>query len=358
MLTSLRGEKSKWKRRGLTLIELLVVLSIIGLLIALLLPAVQSAREAARRAKCANNLHQIGLALAAYVGVNECFPISLSDIPGTNGFPGPPIDETKYRPQLHSIFARMLPYMDQAPLYAATNFETPVCPPLNEFNALDPPWARVGNAANRTVSTASLTALLCPTDSGGAGAASGCNYRGNSGVGPYWGTTLEYPDSGNGLFPDRPRFALRPAFVSDGLSHTTAISERLRGSGSQNSFHSSRDVMQRLHLNFRTADHLLQACRVSVLLGLTPQFHETGHYWFFTGREQTLYTHTQPPNGLVPDCASRGGFPHFDMLTARSGHKGGANTLMADGSLRFVTDGVAMQVWRGLGTRSGGELVD
>ena len=105
-------------RKGFTLIELLVVIAIIGILIALLLPAVQAAREAARRSQCTNNLKQIGLALQNYHDVNRSFPPY-----GEMGIPGPANPQHSYH---HTWITAILPYMEQMPLYQSANMKMPV----------------------------------------------------------------------------------------------------------------------------------------------------------------------------------------------------------------------------------------
>src|SRR4051794_15932841 len=93
--------------RAITLIELLLVVGIVGLLVALLLPAVQAAREAARRTQCANNLRQLGLACQNYVSVHGVFPL------GRNGL------------MSYSLHAALLPFIEHQPLYSSLNWNIP-----------------------------------------------------------------------------------------------------------------------------------------------------------------------------------------------------------------------------------------
>jgi prepilin-type N-terminal cleavage/methylation domain-containing protein len=327
--------------RGFTLIETLVAIGIIGVLVALMLPAVQAAREAARRAQCANNLHQIGLALHAYEAANRTFPITYSYVYDKAN------TRFSYR-NMTSIHARLLPYLEQRTVYDAINFEISTTAP----EIMQIPLNEVEIALNTVNATASMTGIstfLCPSDGGGF-TEHGNNYRGNVGVGPNSVMAAEFPDSDNGLFhqlymPDAVR-------APDGLSHTVAFSERLRGEGDS----PERSVYHNLYFA-PTADNIIQSCRISARPG-TETYAFAGKWWFYTGREQTLYIHAQPPNGIVPDCVDGGVRPALGMVSARSDHTGGVNVLMGDASLRFVTESIDTSVWRAFGTRNGGELVD
>ncbi len=329
------------RRDGFTLIELLVVIAIVCLLIALLLPAAQAAREAARRSSCLNNLRQIGIATQSYHDGNGSFPPPLTQL-----------NDITYGGYF-SILSRLLPQLDQGPAFNSINFTCGTWP-TTALSVYPGGNISTPNNMNSTIMNTSMTVFLCPSD-GGAFEQSGANYRGNTGVGPEAGTTAEYPDSGNGIFPEIG--PVRMSQVTDGLSHTAAVSERVRGSDRPGSLNPDRDIYQMPPVVF-TADDLLKGCSVAA----RPDNHygsvASGKNWFWTGRDQTLYNHAQTPNGRIPDCAYGGALPMQDMSTARSRHLGGVNLLMGDGSTRFASETMALPVWRALGTRNGGELVD
>jgi prepilin-type N-terminal cleavage/methylation domain-containing protein/prepilin-type processing-associated H-X9-DG protein len=333
-------------RPAFTLIELMVVIGIISILIALALPAVQAAREAARRSSCQNNLRQIGLAIHSYLDANQCLPMCRVNGENDQGI-------TVYN-SLFSLHARMLPYLGQRALYDAINFDVSTYPPesLAHVSMIMDEVIGTGRI-NSTASGTVLDLFLCPTDGDGVGPA-GNNYRGNIGVGPYHLTVWEYKDSGNGFFQEF--YITRAAQIGDGFSHTVAFSERLRGSGG-GPLIPERDFWTK-PFGAYTADDLIASCLVSARPGNTHGFASGGKWWFWYSREQTIYVHAQQPNGIVPDCLNTQRTMPGGMATARSWHPGGVNALMGDGSIRFVSDGIARDIWRGLGTRNGGELVD
>lgn len=334
------------RRAAFTLIELMVVMGLIGVLIALLLPATQAARESARRASCQNNLRQIGIAMAGYHESNNCFP-SVSTSIGPFG---------KYF-GLFSAHVRLLPYLDHRSLYNGVNFFLGTIP-VDTLAASPTTLAGMNpgaiNAPNTTVIGTSLAVFLCPSD-GIATKGPGSNYRGNAGVGPTLSTDVEFPDSGNGLIAESQ--LVDAARVPDGLSHTAAFSERVRGSGQVGRPNPSRDAYSQYSLVL-TADDLIKSCRIAARED-TPATVAEGRWWFWMGRDQTVYNHAQTPNGTVPDCLLPLVFgSSIGMATARGVHPGGVNLLMGDGSTRFVSQSITQAVWRGLGTRNGGELVD
>ncbi len=333
--------------RGFTLLEMIVTLAIIGLLAMLLLPAVQSVRESARRAQCANNLKQIGLALNAYHASYGRFPFDIAYLlgnPGSAG-PGPKLAQDQYC----SSLVRLLPYLDQAVLYSSVNFS---------FETHSIP-NHIPHPANTTSANTVLSTFLCPSD-GLSTQSGGTNYRGNFGVGPQPMASAEGLDSGNG-FLTFPSCLSASSFV-DGLSTTAAYSERLKGSGRFSPKNAERDVgnLNRVpYGGLRDADYALMACLVASRTDF-PLYVDAGYSWFLSGRTYTSYCHAQEPNGNVPDAVVNGmwGFGIWGVTTARSHHRGGVNTLFADGSTRFILETIQRPVWRSLGTRDGGEVVD
>ncbi len=330
-------------RRGFTLLETLVVISIIGLLASLLLPAVQAARDSARRAHCANNLRQIGLALHNYHESSQTFPINMI----SPGMLSNPPDYAAPRP--FSALTRILPYLEQASLFSSINYE--VWPyPVRTDTDFDYPQ-------NQTAYATSVATYLCPADGMAARSPRGCSYRGNYGVGPSSATFAETYDSGVGFYTWPA--VLSVASFPDGLSHTAAYAERLLGTGGGTAIDPDRDmgnIQLYLYSCERDADYALLCCRAAASNGF-PGSRRAGFTWFFGDFECAAYSHAQAPNGPIPDGLDLSP-RHWGIATARSRHAGGANVLMADGSTRFVTDGIAQRVWRGLGTRNGDELVD
>ncbi len=321
-----------------TLVELAVVVGILCILMAILLPAVQAAREAARRTRCQNNLRQIGVGLHAYHATHGTFP------PAGTGI------HAWYSGD-HSVHLRLLPFLDQVALFNTVNFALGTTPP-HGVSIMSEADMAADRAMNETASHVTLASFLCPSDSLASGPTT--SYRGNTGVGPGMNTSAEYPDSGNGIFPEV--VMVNAARVSDGLSHTVAFSERLVGTGVAQQARPERDAYP-MPFELFTADQSLQGCRIAVISGRSP-FLDAGKWWYWTGREYSLYSHAQEPNGSIPDCLNQLSMPGKGVMTARSQHPGGVNALMADGSERFVPETINRAAWRALGTRNGSELVD
>ena len=307
-------------RRAFTLIECLVAILIIGILIALLLPAVQSAR----RMQCAANLRQIGLAIHGYLAVHDVFPTAQLIHP-------------KYGYQInpYSELAFILPYMEGFPLYHAINFDFG----LSES-------AESPTLENHTARGTSVATFLCPSD-GGENLRN--SYRFNRGRLDPFG---EQPS--DGPFVINPT----PAFIRDGLSNTAFVSERVGGTFTPNSADRVRNIKNARdptpYVPHEGADaEFIARCladREDLWVGTA------GRYWFFSGFVHGHYNHGGTPNDRRPSCGAgvrdvgAGG-----LHPPRSYHPGGVNVLMGDGRVEAVADEIDPRVWAAIGTRSGGD---
>ncbi len=339
----------RWKR-GFTLIELLVVIAIIAVLIALLLPAVQAAREAARRAQCVNNLKQIGLALHNYHQANDKFPIggSLNSSALNGGWIA------------MSAQAQMLSYMEQTQIYNAINFSLP---------GENYPY-------NTTAAYTRINSFLCPSD-GNAGLTQADNgftdinsYFGSMGTTSGTGNTYgNYSTTSTGLFAYTNCYGIRDAV--DGTSNTVAFSECLVGDPQLTSAKRSNGVMSTGVPGYPDVNTVgiaglqagdLATCSAAFLSG--KNLHNSiGCHWIQGSAGQTMFNTIVPPNSTQyrwGGCRGGGGGWNdaMDYVNASSNHSGGANVLMADGSVRFVKSSISMYTWWNIGTRNGGEVVD
>jgi prepilin-type N-terminal cleavage/methylation domain-containing protein len=320
--------------RGVTLIELLVVMGVLGLLIALLLPATEQARESARRARCVNNLRQIGLATQGYLADCQWFPpISTNAMKKDYQFL-----------QEFSGFVRILPQLEQTSLYNAVNFSTP----YEDLYMYD---GKYGAQANSTVIHVSVSVFLCPSDDRSMYFAGSTNYRASIG----W--TVDWDgDLGSKLTGASGPFGLSASATTDGLSNTAAFSEKLIGQLSDTVFDPRRYMVK----DFITPHDIIESMNQCTSKTGTPHgfFTTSGLSWFSGTLAETEYSHGYTPNSRISDCLLRVVNPPMGLITARSNHHGGVNVGLADGSVRFVGSGVSPTVWRALGTRGGGESFD
>jgi prepilin-type N-terminal cleavage/methylation domain-containing protein/prepilin-type processing-associated H-X9-DG protein len=336
MLVPSRGKKA------FTLIELLVVITIIAVLIALLLPAVQAARGAARRIQCVNNLKQLGLAIQGYVDVHGALP---------------PTADASPPPKFFGMRPRLLPFLEQSAAFNAINMGVYYSQPQN--------W---------TVRTTQISTFLCPSDGNvpcGTIEINGANrqigyssYPNNIGTIYTQNGGLDGPAYILAASPYGPAVTL--ASVTDGLSNTAIFSEWVRGEN-----HSSSDGLHQIYkaiLPLPTGpvdlSTLANSCQsASSMLVISPDttpWDGKGAEWL----EHSCgagggYSHINTPNKKACVFQNDTGTPPFyTMIGASSNHAGGVNVGMLDGSVRFVKESINPITWWGIATKAGGEIID
>jgi prepilin-type N-terminal cleavage/methylation domain-containing protein len=352
------------RRYGFTLIELLVVIAIIGVLIALLLPAVQQAREAARRTQCTNNLKQIGVALHNYHDSYQCFPFGKG--PTYQGIlPMAPVYAR------WSSLSQILPQLEQGNLFASINFNLPPeSPEIGTPGMLYMPAFQDPDRANMTASSIQIAELLCPSDGAGTGDWPGANnYAGNEGT---WlcdltdGMASMGMGMGMGMPMERPRgtfynlSCVEFSKMTDGASQTALFSEKLRGDGQPNP---RTDMI--MMANATSLDGTYQTCNGMDATMAMPLLSRQGAAWAIGDMSCTTYNHVAQPNYRTCAGMPTGGMGGMGgsmanmavQLPPSSNHPGGANLLLGDGGVRFVKDTVAIAPWRALGTRDAGEVI-
>lgn len=330
----------KRERVAFTLVELLVVIAIIGILIALLLPAVQAAREAARRMSCTNNLKQIGVALHNFHSAHKKLPVGS---PSKTCPDYPSIPDWQYR---WGPLAMLSPFMEQYNAYDALNMEVPLYGHTGIYKG---PGFGVHPDNQGPVGTP-IGFLFCPTDrmekvQEDYGAT---NYL------PCWGRGAP-TSSGTAAFDTdgsfRQTHAVRFADITDGTSNTAAFSESLLSlSGSGHTL--TDDNKDQVMVSLRSGTLSEQVCSQ---LGSNVSTYR-GARWVDGFVLYTAYYHWLPPNSEIPDCGVVSPIRSL-WIAARSRHPGGVNVALCDGSVRFVSETIEIEIWRGLGSRNGGEVL-
>ncbi|MGD9724587.1 MAG: DUF1559 domain-containing protein [Pirellulales bacterium] len=320
-------------RAAFSLVELLVVIALVGFLAALLLPAIQASREAARRAQCASQLHQLGIAASGYATAKRRFP------PGVQQW----YFNTAVSHRGIPLFAYLLPYLEEANLLVRWNYDDPI------NNA---------NQGERSNTAVVLPLLVCPSDEIDRNPTlfasrnwvyALTSYGGNGGTRSYFpmDATADgvFHTTGEASEPKRQQRPVAPRDVTDGLSSTILFGER-----------SHSDANYQTFIDAGWGDPLdgwgwWGASTSRKMIGhVTMSAHAPLNYRLpFTYAERS---------GRMPAADSFSAFQTYvdqRLCAFGSNHPGGANFCFADGSLRYLTDEVALDVLRALCTRAGGE---
>ncbi|MEX2358475.1 MAG: DUF1559 domain-containing protein [Pirellulaceae bacterium] len=331
-------------RPGFTLVELLVVIAIIGVLVALLLPAVQQAREAARRMSCTNNLKQLGLALHNY---HDTF----GTLPEYNGLAAISGASTGYA---YSVHVRLLPFIEQGPLYErikdlSSNF-----------------YQNANGTVDSNVQNIRLSAYVCPSDKifPDSNRPGNCNYPMSAGSNLGWSIAESRQ---NGAFQYRTKTRLSD--VIDGTSNTIMVGEHVTGDGDDSIYSPKSDVVRGLSWggNESTSQGVITQATLDaagIACDASPDNHSSfnGLRWTRGTFTYTMFNTLAPPNWQYPGCITSTATGNHGSTTgiypARSRHPGGVSMALVDASVRFIPDTVDLQTYHALGTRNGGETFE
>jgi prepilin-type N-terminal cleavage/methylation domain-containing protein/prepilin-type processing-associated H-X9-DG protein len=340
--------------RGFTLVEILVTIAIMGILMALLLPALQRAREAANRLSCQNNLKQLGVALHNYHGVNNCFP------------PGLVSDSSTTSDAEASGFTFMLPYLEQDTAYRLYNFDLPWFKPEN-FQAVGIQIKVFFCPSNRTSGSIDLVPIAAEWNMNLPPQAAACDYAfckgANGSLNRNW---QRVPDQVRGVFGIRGsseiNCGVRLTAITDGTSNTIAMGDATGGS------------TQFLARDLNNPSQPAVETRTGQTVPLEQSWGAAGiadgnHPWYGSVLAVTAQYGLEPDPRDEPmnrrPCTPTvwGGDPGGDNRSGRdyisgfrSLHIGGCNFLFCDGSVRFVRESIQPAVYRALSTYTGGEV--
>ena len=346
--------------RGFTLVELLVVIAIIGILIALLLPAVQAAREAARRSQCSNNLKQFGLALHNYHDTHKAFPAGAG--PGTMHHDG----TGPFSWEAWGGIAGMLPFMEQSALYDGIDF-TYYCDLTSGNN-------------NRSFTRVALTGFQCPSDP----MTMVYTTRGPISYNLSHGPAVDWSVGRRaeaGLFEHTAWYKM--ATIKDGTSNTIAMAECMIGPGTNtiwnvnkrdpsyvvdsqgwpgNSSSGHSRAFRANATDIATINTYYNNCLASYDSGsgwgADRAYDQQGHFWGMARAVRASYCTTLVGPNAGPGCDVDTSITSITVKEASSYHPGGALFLKADGSVSFGSETIEQATWIALGTIKGGESVE
>ncbi len=355
----------RYRSRGFTLVELLVVIAIIGILVGLLLPAVQQAREAARRMQCSNNLKQFGLAAHNFESTYKYFPPQQDStvLPA----PGTGVPTTYYSGATLQVL--LLPFFEQSnklnlfDLKYNVNSDAPL-------NSSIP----TKTGANRAARLSDVPIFLCPSDGSSATYVDGGNAGRQNYFGCIGGANMRGGTAIDGIFafPLPPSGSLMKGptigSITDGTSNTALFAEVMRGtlaSTATNQFDNTTSFMSTTA--FTTAQMLdgrnIPQCLPGGQSTTSSWIRYTGHQYYRNLPQNFIYTHTLPINWIrknanVAQQRYNCGTTAFTVThhAASSYHTGGAMMGRADGSVTFVSDSTDFAVWQAIGSRANGEI--
>ncbi len=338
-------------RRGFTLVELLVVIAIIGTLVGLLLPAVQAARESARRSDCVNRVKQMALGMQNLAGT-QSQPAFLSAgyiIPNTQGY----FWQTNvlYWSSLH---CSLLPFIEggtEVAGYQVKNYVDGSSAP----SIPDDPNLPTNN--NRSIGRRRVPAFRCPSDA--PVVSPGVNYVWNTGSTVYWDNALM-----NG--PVQRSKITKLGSITDGLSKTILLSETLTGDNNGSVFTFPRDMVDSVPISSITTkvmppqsqvDAVGAAAETAMNGGATSGHHSNvGDFWHYSSFRNNSYNTVAPPNWKYPTsttASSNAWLIGVDgVFPARSAHGGGVTAAMCDGAVLFIPDAIDYTVYQRLGGRN------
>lgn len=285
-------------RTAITALEILVCIGLITVLLAILIPAIQSSRQSSSRVSCVNRQRQLGVALQTFLATHHRFP---SD-----------------NEKCFSWHVAVLPILEQSSLYDQIREAGRDC------------WTLAAMPQLEELQQSMVPLFHCPADPEQKSVST--NYLGNAGVG-------FYPEK-NGTFSRKPA---RVADIKDGLSNTAAVSEFLSGWGKQPI--ESIDAPAQTLGDWKNL--FVPACEAAVPSGEYPGAL-MGAAWMRPGYPITVYSHVLSPGR---NSCSADGVGASMVTTPRSNHSGGVNLLMADGHIQFVANSIDTSVWRKFGAR-------